>query len=436
MGEVVGRSPLELAIERGTAPGGDLVAALASLGDYAVTTTADARALAGAGAQLAPDLAARGTAGDGTSPSRLRALVGLFQATRSREAFDVLRVEGMPYLLAIFDARLPVADGAEAEELLFLLKVAAMYRVEAVVEAAAAAAGTPVMADRRLWRVVFETFDANHPYRLALLNRLREPLPPGLAGVAYLEFANNLAREGRVTDHPFRSAVGVERLRGFLTDPDPARAGLALAATAALPFIDAPDRDLLLSTAKEHPAFDVRIEAARVAGRFGDEAAVRFLVTASLDPRYSRRAVDSLTELGKGGVVPSEALEPGFRATAELARWLSHPMEFGRPPDEVALTDSRDLFWPPTNDHRRLHVVRYRYEPSEPGGRPEEGYGMVGSVTFALFGESTLDLPPEDVYGLHCCWELQLHHDPRAPVSRSAAAGRAVLRAANDVGRF
>jgi hypothetical protein len=31
---------------------------------------------------------------------------------------------------------------------------------------------------------------------------------------------------------------------------------------------------------------------------------------------------------------------------------------------------------------------------------------MVGAATFALFGEATADLPPEDIYGLHCCWEL------------------------------
>jgi len=29
---------------------------------------------------------------------------------------------------------------------------------------------------------------------------------------------------------------------------------------------------------------------------------------------------------------------------------------------------------------------------------------MVGSVTFALFGETTADLKPEEVYALHCCW--------------------------------
>ena len=52
---------------------------------------------------------------------------------------------------------------------------------------------------------------------------------------------------------------------------------------------------------------------------------------------------------------------------------------------------------------------------------------MVGSVTFALFGETNADLSPEDVYGLHCCWELECNGDDRAPRKRSAAAGRKLL---------
>ena len=69
----------------------------------------------------------------------------------------------------------------------------------------------------------------------------------------------------------------------------------------------------------------------------------------------------------------------------------------------------------------------YTY-PGEEGKGPDVGLGMVGSTTFALFGEATDDLPPEDVYGLHCCWELQSNQDPRAPEERSAAAGRAILK--------
>ena len=52
---------------------------------------------------------------------------------------------------------------------------------------------------------------------------------------------------------------------------------------------------------------------------------------------------------------------------------------------------------------------------------------MVGSVTFALFGEATAGMPPEDIYALHCVWELQQEGDKRAPKERTVQAGRKLL---------
>jgi hypothetical protein len=82
-----------------------------------------------------------------------------------------------------------------------------------------------------------------------------------------------------------------------------------------------------------------------------------------------------------------------------------HPNEFGRPPDQITEYDTRDLYWPPTGDRRRFWLFKYRYQPQGADGQAHEGIGLVGSTTFALFGEATADLAPEDVYGLHCCWE-------------------------------
>ncbi len=56
---------------------------------------------------------------------------------------------------------------------------------------------------------------------------------------------------------------------------------------------------------------------------------------------------------------------------------------------------------------------------------------MVGSVTFALFSEVTETMSPEDVYGIHCCWELKTNNDPRAPHESTAAAGRKILSQRN-----
>ena len=38
-------------------------------------------------------------------------------------------------------------------------------------------------------------------------------------------------------------------------------------------------------------------------------------------------------------------------------------------------------------------------------------------------------MAPEDAYALHCCWELEVNDDLRAPEVRTIAAGRAILEA-------
>jgi hypothetical protein len=52
---------------------------------------------------------------------------------------------------------------------------------------------------------------------------------------------------------------------------------------------------------------------------------------------------------------------------------------------------------------------------------------MVRSAPLALFGEAVGEMCPEDVYGLNCCWELEMKRNKRAPKKRSAEAGRKLL---------
>ena len=70
----------------------------------------------------------------------------------------------------------------------------------------------------------------------------------------------------------------------------------------------------------------------------------------------------------------------------------------GRPPDDIVQVETRQLYWPPTRDKRQLWVFRYRYDKED--GEADEGLGMVGSITWAMFNSNTAELSPEDVYGL------------------------------------
>jgi hypothetical protein len=138
-----------------------------------------------------------------------------------------------------------------------------------------------------------------------------------------------------------------------------------------------------------------------------------------------------LTELGAEDRIPLLARSDDFKAISEMCQWLAHPSEFGSPPHEIHQVDTRELFWPPTNDRRKLWVFRFEYPPRDGKAEPTIGHGMVGSVTFALFGESTPDLSAAQIYGLHCAWELEIKYDPRAPQKRTAEAGVAILREHN-----
>ena len=170
------------------------------------------------------------------------------------------------------------------------------------------------------------------------------------------------------------------------------------------------------------------MEAAWASAYRGGEAGLKFLARQAADPRFAKTAQQYLEELGRTDVIPEAASEPDFQAMAEMSNWLAHPNECGSPPSDIELYDTRKLFWPPTEDTRQLWLFRYRYAARNEDGSDDTGIGMVGSVTFALFGEATADLCPEDVYGLHCCWELERNEDPRAPKKRTAKAGRKLLR--------
>ena len=68
---------------------------------------------------------------------------------------------------------------------------------------------------------------------------------------------------------------------------------------------------------------------------------------------------------------------------AEMCSWLSDPHEFGRPPDEIELFDTREMVWPPTNDWRQLWLFKYIYRAGPEDVADQSGIGMTGSITFS-----------------------------------------------------
>jgi hypothetical protein len=391
--------------------------------DFRTIRLADAEGLVEvlAGQRDATALADDGGNGD----SFLYHLALLFQNRASDDATRYLRDRGLPELARLFDDAFAWED-CPAEPLVVCCKIFALYaHAPGVPRIAAAVRRWP---DEHRWHVAFGLLaEETHPHGPALADALRDPLPEGFAAIALLDLANTLSRQNRLPAHPYGSRAGRLRLERWLTDPDPARFSYAHSAAAALPFLDPAARNALAALAMDHPDPRVQMETAWASAYRGGTAGVAFLARMCEDPNHSLAARRYLDELGMGDRVPAKALDPNFEAMAKMCNWLAHPNEFGAPPTKIELYDTRELDWPPTNDRRRVWLFKYTYAGRNPDGSDEVGLGMVGSITFALFGETTADTSPEDAYGIHCCWELEVNEDPRAPRPRSAKAGRKLL---------
>lgn len=415
------KTPLEKGLDTWTKTGGSLSDVLGEHAYQAVRSSSEAKAV---GSALDALSSRRYRNESDRAPSSLQTLTAFFQNVDSEEAFDVFATDGLPRLRT-WVRELGSANNIDEDDVLFIMKILAMYQQRQDVDLIANAALAPLKADGFLWSIILGQFGPEHPFANDMIDALRDPLPTGFILVSYLDMANALAIAGKLNRHPFDSDGGRSQLETWLRAEDEESYSYAHSATAALPFIDRPAREPLLRLAYEHPSYLVRMEAAWAHAKSGDPEGLARLSELCLDPRFSHTAQQYLSELGHTGKIPAKAREAGFQAVAELANWLAHPSEFGRPPDRIDLFDTRELFWPPTNDTRQLSLVKYEFD--DESGETEIGVGMVGSVTFALFGEATADLSAEDIYSLHCCWELEMDGDPRAPKERTPTAGRKIL---------
>jgi hypothetical protein len=397
------RAPLQLALERGVQPGADLAEEIRGLGDVQVESRADAEAIC-----RTLDLLATATSPVG-GDSALHALVGLFQDVAGPDcpAFEVLRRDGIPRLAALVRDGISGESPRDENELLFALKILALFGTAAGTDVIIEAARKPFNPDGYMWSVILGAYTKDHPQRGRLLAALRDPLTTGFLAVALLDAANAGLVEGSDETHPFDSPAGKQRLEAWLTDPDPEHFSYAVSATVALPFIGNPERDQLLAVALDHPAVNVQLEAAWAAARVGREAGIQVLARYCLDINHSNRARRYLAELDREDSIPEDAADPDFQARAEFAQWLAHPNELGRPPDELTVIDRRELNWPPERAAKPFWLIEYRVRDTSGLKADDVGVGLVGGVTFCLFGYKLEERPPEDGYAIHCYWEMQ-----------------------------
>lgn len=397
-------SPLQRAIKQGMKPGSDLADELRKLDDSSIRSRQDAKSICEALGTL--PLHASDTA-HFTSP--LHALTGLFQQVESREApaFAVLHDEGLPQLIRIFDAKVQQLDEKDADDLLFVLKILALYGSRAGAEKIVEAARRPLKPDAYMWHVILSAFSEDHPHGAYLFEALSDPLPDDFLAVALLDSANDAARERGLKRHPFDSQAGWQRLQAWLEDRESEHFSYAHSATAALPFVSNPTRDQLIALAMDHIDPGVQMEAAWAAAKLGREAGSKMLARYCLDVNHSEQARQYLAELGREDLVPADVQDPAFHAKAEFARWLAHPNELGRPPDELEIVDHRLLAWPPEREPKPFWLIRYLARDMTGLEDDDVDCGLVGSMTWCFFSRHMHERPPEDAYANHCAWEME-----------------------------
>lgn len=128
-------------------------------------------------------------------------LLAFFHYTESIAAIDVLRVEGLPLLRRIVSAELdnPQIDNADdwavrerVSAHLFAIYILVVHRQANEVPLIVRACRDTVMSNNFFWSNIFNTVAENHPAAVEICEILQDPLPEGLAGVAYLDLAKCL----------------------------------------------------------------------------------------------------------------------------------------------------------------------------------------------------------------------------------------------------
>ncbi len=395
-----GKTPLQLALDRGFAPGGDLRSEVYALGDYKVTAGRDAEVICAA----LRDLLSAQPSGQEKRGSALHTLTGLFQNVPDAEcdAFSLLQDEGTELLARLAERAMQSPESSD--DVLFALKILAMYGTANGTDLIIRAARQPIAPGDYMWSVILANFSPRHPQTERIFGELNEPLPDAFIAVSLLDAANKCFLADWHGAHPFDCNAGVSRIATWLADPE--HSSYAVSGTAAIPFIHHPSRERLLALANQHPDADVRLEAAWAAAKLGQSTGLGTLSRMCCDVNLSSRAKQFLKDLGHEDRIPPESRELDFEAKAEFAQWLAHPNELGRYPDELGIIDHRILRWPPAREPKPFWLIKYVAQDTTGLKGDDVGVGLVGSMTFCLFSYALEQRPPEDCYAIYCYWEL------------------------------
>lgn len=347
---------------------------------------------------------------DETIERNIYELTTLFQNASTKEAASYLSDRGIPLLIEI----LSTIEFKQYQSQSFIscepmmLKMFALYKNQAGWNKLAECVKNDFKNEEYLWSVILNTVADNEAKYDLVIKTLNGKIPSGFLGICYLDMCNAIAIRTNTFKHPFNSPDGFAFLDAIVKNIEPGNESYAVSATASIPFLAREYQDRLLEIVSRHHSVDIQIEAAWAGAKIGSNGSADKLVGFAKDYRYSQKAISYLNELHLENRIPAEVLAPDFQALSEMCNWLAHPNEFGEYPDHAEIYYKKNLYWPPTRDVRDIYLIRYIYKNHKADGADEVGIGLVGSVTFSLFGlENMLTLKPLELLAIHCNWEFE-----------------------------
>jgi hypothetical protein len=381
--------------------------------DFEITSIPDALAVCAAVKQASRE-----------APDTVSSILPFFWNIGSADVFVIFRQLGMPLVHEHVKklAAKPV-DGGFNSDLFGGIKLLVGTAHEPAFPLVRSLSRNATTADKLGWVSVFGSIPMDSEEAPRLVEQWSAELPEAFASVAFLDWANEEFPKGTLKRHPFDTPQGMERLTAYLTDTDPGNYSYAGSATVALAYLTAPFA--LIARASQHPDPEVRIEAAWVKAKRGDEQGLDALAEFCRDWRTRGRASKYLIELDQEPRIPAEVRGAREQAMGTLADWLKHPNELNRFPDELEILDHREIHWPPAGKKLPVTLLRWKSEN-------DTGVAMTGSVTWCFFSQKDEDHAIFDIYARHCNWELQANEDPSAPAEYTDLAhGRDLLTRAN-----
>ena len=357
-------------------------------------------------------------------------LVQFFAKPQSDEARQAIIQEGLP-LLRWYITDAIAGKPHQDHDLMTVLEVLAIYRQKEDVAWIYKAILHPIAPNDPAWFAILATYRDQHPYLKPFVQAIAKHLPPGRACLAFLKLCDHIVETKQLLPHAFNGPAGFEKLKSYLHPQSNRPQEFARAAVRTAALLDETNCQTLLTLSSHHPDPTIVFLASVTRASLGDSREAETLIARCRDVDCSYETQLKLQEIGMESLIPAEARAPEFLALAKTSHWLSTESSLRRAPTSMTLLETRDLFWLPRHQQCRLFAVKYEY--AEPVGEAGivDGIALVGSLTHSLIGETSASMDLADVYGLHCCWELEALGDPLAPRNRTTKMGRNLLRKHN-----